>query len=225
MTSGTCADIVSDLDGTKVCVNSDGYEIHCCPHADNCTDCTASSLYAQLVAADCIAHAPLKQLQDKHGKKLFGSGVPIPKQFSDLTLPKCQKIWKDYQLGHAIASGAEGFKLDEDDVDVDVGFNDSTVFPSVSLFANMSLPVSIYQKHSFRWLNHTLQFDNRIYPFYIIRNPMSARGDTSKDVPLPLHFASILNVKNLTIVFFTNANVLIYKQGMMGYQFHNREWV
>lgn len=130
MTSDGCANIVSDPDGTKFCVKSDGYKMHCCPHDDKCADCTTSSLYAQLVAADCIARAPLEQLQDRHGKELFGSGVPIPKQFSDLTLPKCQKIWKDYQLSHAIASGAEGFKLDEDDVDVSVGFNDSTVFPS-----------------------------------------------------------------------------------------------
>lgn len=89
-----------------------------------------SSLYAQLVAADCIARAPLEQHQRKYGEQVLGSGVPIPRQFSDLTLPKCQKIWKDYQISHAIATGAEGFKLDEDDVDVSVGFNDSTVFPS-----------------------------------------------------------------------------------------------
>ena len=68
--------------------------------------------------------------RSRYGKHVLGSGVPIPKQFSDLTLPQCQKLWKDYQISHAIASGAEGFKLDEDDVDVSVGFNDSTVFPS-----------------------------------------------------------------------------------------------
>merc|ERR1711934_562833 len=56
--------------------------------------------------------------------------MPSPAQFSDLTIDRCQKLWKDYQLSHAIASGAVGFKLDEDDVDVSIGFNDSTIFPS-----------------------------------------------------------------------------------------------
>ena len=100
----------------------------CVEDCAKCADCDSGSLYSNLVAANCIAHAPAEQ---HVGKGLLGTGVPVPKQFSDLTLPKCQTIWKDYQLKHAIASGAEGFKLDEDDVDVSVGFNDSTVFPSV----------------------------------------------------------------------------------------------
>ena len=81
--------------------------------------------YTSLQDADCIAHAARNA-----SKSSSGLGKPVPSQFSDLTLPRCQKIWKDYQLKHAIASGADGFKLDEDDVDVNIGFNDSTVFPS-----------------------------------------------------------------------------------------------
>ena len=100
----------------------------CVEDCAKCADCDSRSLYSNLVAANCIAQ-PAEQ-QRPIGKGLAGTGVPAPTQFSDLTLPKCQTIWKDYQLKHAIASGAEGFKLDEDDVDVSVGFNDSTVFPS-----------------------------------------------------------------------------------------------
>jgi hypothetical protein len=64
------------------------------------------------------------------GVKLkVGSAMPDVTQFSDLTLDKCRAIWTDFQLGNAIASGARGFKLDEDDVDVNIGFVDSAVFP------------------------------------------------------------------------------------------------
>eukprot|EP01050_Picozoa_sp_SAG11_P008928 SAG11_NODE_809_length_7082_cov_6.205785_4_plen_916_part_00 len=125
-----CAQII-EVRGERLCVRSDGDHIRCCPAPghDKCADCASASLYSSLAAADCIAHAPAEQ-QRRAGKGRLGTGVPIPTQFSDLTLPKCQTIWKEYQLKHAIASGAEGFKLDEDDVDVSVGFNDSTVFPS-----------------------------------------------------------------------------------------------
>ena len=50
--------------------------------------------------------------------------------FTDLTLPKCRAIWKQFQLAHAIKQGARGFKLDEDDCDLNIGFVDSTRFPS-----------------------------------------------------------------------------------------------
>ena len=135
VTSSGCVNMITGPDGKRMCVKSDGYKMHCCPWVDKqhpdrqCAGCNETDLYSQLVAADCIAHAGLQQQEQAYGKGLVG-GVPMAKQFSDLTLPKCQKLWKDYQLKHAIASGAEGFKLDEDDVDVSVGFNDSTVFPS-----------------------------------------------------------------------------------------------
>eukprot|EP01051_Picozoa_sp_SAG22_P005310 SAG22_NODE_311_length_12629_cov_20.911891_5_plen_1434_part_00 len=99
----------------------------CVEDCQKCADCGSRSIYSSLVAADCIARAPPAQ---EHQPGQLATGVPVPMQFSDLTLTKCQNIWKDYQLKHAIASGAVGFKLDEDDVDVSVGFNDSTVFPS-----------------------------------------------------------------------------------------------
>lgn len=72
-------------------------------------------LTKQLQAAGCTAgHEPI-----------WSSNT-----FTDLTLEKCQKLWKDFQLSNAIEEGAKGFKLDEDDVDVNIGFIDSTVFPS-----------------------------------------------------------------------------------------------
>lgn len=129
-----CARIINTSAG-RVCVMSDGWKRACFPAPDRdghpCADCDQSkngSLYGQLLAADCIASAGPSPSRrgDSHGIV----GVPAPKQFSDLTLPRCQQIWKTYQLEHAVASGAAGFKLDEDDVDVSVGFNDSVVFPS-----------------------------------------------------------------------------------------------
>jgi alpha-glucosidase (family GH31 glycosyl hydrolase) len=47
-----------------------------------------------------------------------GSSIPDPTRFSDLTLTKCRTIWFDFQLNKVIKTGAVGFKLDEDDVDV-----------------------------------------------------------------------------------------------------------
>eukprot|EP00966_Prymnesium_polylepis_P027408 633784-Prymnesium_polylepis.3 len=91
------------------------------------------SFYSNLSAADCLAHsaAGLNGAASVAARAAgAGVGVPAPAQFSDLTLPRCQRLWMQYQLSHAIASGARGFKLDEDDVDIDIGFNDSTVFPS-----------------------------------------------------------------------------------------------
>lgn len=124
---GGCRELIRN--GT-VCVKQDGYHCSCCPKGANasstCCDCTPGDLYAKLLAADCIAHGGA----DSFSAPPVASGMPQTKQFSDLTLPRCQQIWKDYQLQHAIASGAVGFKLDEDDVDVNIGFNDSAVFPS-----------------------------------------------------------------------------------------------
>ncbi len=79
--------------------------------------------YKSLVASKCLA-------AEKSVESEGSLSLPAPTQFSDLTLIRCQKLWKKYQLDHAIASGAVGFKLDEDDVDVDIGFKDSTIFPS-----------------------------------------------------------------------------------------------
>ena len=99
-----CASIVKAR-GKRVCVHSDGWKVSCCPAPEHdghkCVDCDSASanLYSQLVAADCIAQAPPQQ--HHAGKGMLG--IPTPKQFSDLTLPKCQEIWKTYQLKHAIA--------------------------------------------------------------------------------------------------------------------------
>lgn len=80
-----------------------------------------TSFHTSLADAGCLARGALAP---------GALGEPAPTQFADLTLPKCQQLWKQYQLRHAINSGAMGFKLDEDDVDADIGFNDSTIFPS-----------------------------------------------------------------------------------------------
>ena len=94
----------------------------------NCLGATAAAAAAAVAAAAGTAKAATNSgAALAPGRRL---GMPAPDQFTDLTLPHCQELWKSYQLKHAIASGALGFKLDEDDVDVDVGFNDSTVFPS-----------------------------------------------------------------------------------------------
>ena len=92
----------------------------------------STAFYAQLNASNCIPRATPTMAVDADTLQ-FGAAHyvgPSATQFSDLTLPRCQDIWKRYQLDHAIKSGALGFKLDEDDVDTNVGFNDSVVFPS-----------------------------------------------------------------------------------------------
>ena len=76
--------------------------------------------------------APLTALLRKSG--CIAGHEPAPRStnnaFTDLTLPKCQNLWKQFQLANVIKQGAKGFKLDEDDVDMNIGFVDDTVFPS-----------------------------------------------------------------------------------------------
>ena len=52
-------------------------------------------------------------------KQLHAAGCTassLGRTFTDLTLEKCQTLWKNFQLTNAIKEGAKGFKLDEDDV-------------------------------------------------------------------------------------------------------------
>jgi len=93
---------------------------------------TSTTFYANLSAHGCIAKAAPNSTATG-GMPLSPHGsitMPLAVSFSDLTLARCRQVWCDFQLANAIRSGAVGFKLDEDDVDVNIGFLDSTEFPS-----------------------------------------------------------------------------------------------
>ena len=64
----------------------------------------------------------------------------LGRTFTDLTLEKCQTLWKDFQLSNAIKEGAKGFKLDEDDVATPLNNN-------IRLFMPATHPTVILQPY------------------------------------------------------------------------------